>query len=191
MIANWGVWDFPQKFVCFQAILLPIHVLEEWQIPGGFHYSYNGLIFKSKVPDRYPMSTLTDMITNFAGELFFLLLLFLGPNTGVILALSIFSAMEAVIHNIVGYLGWKAYRHKGKKTIYGPGSATAVLGFLPAWIVSTIWLIETGVSLADSPSAAITLGLMIIGMIAIPESLLKSEKTIYVYPDHGYYNRFL
>ncbi len=188
---NWGAWDLPRKFVCFQAALLPMHVLEEWQLPGGFHYSYNALIFRSEVPERYPMSTLTDMITNFVGELFFLLLTFLGPSTGVILALTIFSAMEAVIHNVVGYLAWRTFRGKGKRTIYAPGSATAVLGFAPAWIAMTIWLADTGVGLTDIPSAALTLGLMLIGMILIPESLLKREDSIYAYPDHGYYEKFL
>ena len=46
------------------SVLIPLHVIEEWVFPGGFHYHYN-TVMKSKQLDRYPMSRLTDMLTNF------------------------------------------------------------------------------------------------------------------------------
>ena len=36
-------------------VMLPLHCLEEWRFPGGFHYNYN-MLRRSRKPDRYPMN---------------------------------------------------------------------------------------------------------------------------------------
>ena len=38
---NWNQWSFAMKMVAVNAIILPAHVFEEWQFPGGFSYQYN------------------------------------------------------------------------------------------------------------------------------------------------------
>lgn len=49
----------------FSAAIMPFHVIEEWKCPGGLHYFYNVLLDRKRRDlSRYPMSRLTDMITN-------------------------------------------------------------------------------------------------------------------------------
>ncbi len=52
----------------FVAVIMPLHVLEEWKFPGGLHIFYNVLLGPKEKEkqqlNRYPMSRLTDMITN-------------------------------------------------------------------------------------------------------------------------------
>src|SRR5574344_2399336 len=64
LIKNWKDWTWLNKLGTLAIIVLVFHVWEEWVIPGGFHYIYN---LGSECPERYPMSQLTDMITNFGG----------------------------------------------------------------------------------------------------------------------------
>lgn len=55
----------PINILCTLAIIvLVLHVIEEWVLPGGLHYSYN-IAHGSTLLSRYPMNRLTDMITNF------------------------------------------------------------------------------------------------------------------------------
>ncbi|MGE9835214.1 hypothetical protein [Streptococcus orisratti] len=63
ILMNWTNWSVELKVTAAIAALIPIHVIEEWVFPGGFHYQYN-IFFKSDQPDRFPMSRLTDMLTN-------------------------------------------------------------------------------------------------------------------------------
>ena len=57
-------WSMDLTVTAAISVLIPLHVVEEWVFPGGFHYHYN-TVMKSKQLDRYPMSRLTDMLTNF------------------------------------------------------------------------------------------------------------------------------
>ena len=64
MIVHWKEWDGLTKLGAFTVIVLTFHVWEEWVIPGGFHYIYN-IDSAAALRSRYPMSQITDMITNF------------------------------------------------------------------------------------------------------------------------------
>ena len=41
ILINWQNWSTELKFIAAIAALIPIHVIEEWVFPGGFHYQYN------------------------------------------------------------------------------------------------------------------------------------------------------
>lgn len=49
----WKEWSADVKIIAGITALIPVHVLEEWVFPGGFHFQYNS-IFRSDLPDRYP-----------------------------------------------------------------------------------------------------------------------------------------
>ncbi len=51
LVANWSVWSWQTRLFAMATALLPIHVLEEWRFPGGFHTMYN-LMAGSDTPDR-------------------------------------------------------------------------------------------------------------------------------------------
>lgn len=63
---NRKVWDKVTIYCTLAVVVLVLHVLEEWVLPGGLHYSYN-FSHGSHILSRYPMNRLTDMITNFGG----------------------------------------------------------------------------------------------------------------------------
>lgn len=191
LIVNWNNWSFGLRMICTLGIILPIHVCEEWQFPGGFHFQYNTLM-KSETPNCYPMNQLTDMITNFCGELFFVCLL-IGKfdSTGTILALTIFCWIEAIIHTLASIPLWKKFRDSGKKTIYGPGSASAHLLFAPAGVLGFVYLMRQQIAGSDVICAIIILAIMLIGMIVLPETLLKQKNSKYAFKNVGYFEKFL
>lgn len=76
---KWPVWTLQDKLFAFATALLPLHVLEEWYFPGGFHTMYN-LMAKSDCPDRYPMNQMSDMWTNLIGVIFGCIVLAAGVS---------------------------------------------------------------------------------------------------------------
>lgn len=188
---HWGLWSFGQKLIGAMGVILPLHVLEEWQIPGGFHYQYN-LLMKSDTLSCYPMSRLTDMLTNFCGELFFLALLLLRQDgTGTTLALTVFCWLEVVIHTLVGFRMLKQFKSRGKRTFYGPGSLSAYLGFAPAGVAGLLHLLRQPVFASDLLHAVVLLGVMLLGLIVLPENLLKRKDSPYAFSNAGYFEKFL
>ncbi len=113
-IVNWNDWSMLTKLFAFATALLPIHVLEEWHFPGGFHVMYNYLE-KSDALDRYPMNQFTDMITNFIGVIFGCAVLIVGvtPITAIMQCLMCFG--EIIAHTKSGYTMKKLLVNGGKK----------------------------------------------------------------------------
>jgi hypothetical protein len=33
-VSNWNIWDVQTRIYALSAVLLPLHVLEEWHFPG-------------------------------------------------------------------------------------------------------------------------------------------------------------
>ncbi len=188
--AYWNTWTPHQRMVALNAILLPAHVFEEWQFPAGFHYMYN-LAMGSSYPERYPMSRLSDMITNFVGEIFFLLLLLFYSTAGSTFGLTLFSFIEVVVHSALGAKMKTRFSDKGKRTIYGPGSLTAYAGFFPIGIYGVSILLREQIGWNVIVPGLIILAAMLIGMIVIPENMLKRTDSPYPFPSPGYFAKFL
>ena len=68
LITHWTTLDAGSRFVAIIYVMLPLHCLEEWRFPGGFHYNYN-MLRRSQQPDRYPMNQFSDMLTIMLAEL--------------------------------------------------------------------------------------------------------------------------
>ena len=199
---NWSVLPVGAKAGAFVAIIMPLHVVEEWKLPGGLHYIYN-VIFGSKKMglkylNRYPMSRLTDMITNIGLVLFPLLFLLLsnvaGLSNEIAIAMMLFSFMEVVAHTIVGTYSLIRYRKAGKRSIYCPGFGTAYLLFLPA----SIYLICTmpQLTVGNWIGALIALAVMSICCVPIQEIplkkwVLKQENNAFAFKSPKYYTRFV
>ena len=189
LVKNWTIWNDGEKLLALMAILLPIHVAEEWKLPGGFHYAYN-LLRKSDSPNCYPMNQLTDMLTNFMGEIFFFVLISIGATTGILLAMACFCYIETIGHTLLSAVIDRQFKHNGKRIIYTPGLFTAYCGFLIVGIVMTIHLVQTGIQPKDIGIAIGILLIMIVGMICIPENLFKSKETKYPFPSSRYFRKF-
>lgn len=190
-IIKWNDWSLQTKIFAFATALLPLHVLEEWRFPGGFHYMYN-IMTKSEIPDRYPMNQLSDMITNLIGIVFGVVVLFVGVNP-IFLIMQLFLCLAEIFgHTKGGIFSYKRFKEQGKKTIYNPGLFTTIFGYLPimvAIIVSFVidttpiwwhWLVGIG--------CGIVLGVI---SLKLPEKLTKNENTPYGYDwGNGYFEKF-
>ena len=197
ILINWNSWSTELKIIAAIAALVPIHVVEEWVFPGGFHFQYNTFMYNSDQPDRYPMCRKSDMVTNLEatfGYMIFTLICVLNGgavSTGLVMGTIGFCIMELVLHTFFGIKAYFRYRNQGKQTIYGPGSITAYLGFgvfgaILCWcmqgrtITGTDWLICAGI-------------LAFIGVCCVlaPENLMKKRDNKYFFATNGYYDRYV
>jgi hypothetical protein len=130
LLANWHTWDLGTKLFADATILLPLHVLEEWHFPGGFHTMYN-LMKHSDHPDCYPMNQLSDMWTNLIGVIFGCTVLFIGVNPVFLIMQLFLCCAEIGGHLSGGIFAYRKFKKQGKQTIYNPGLFTAAVGYFP------------------------------------------------------------
>jgi len=191
LVKNWKKWDWLNRLGTIAVIVLVFHVWEEWVIPGGFHWIYN---LGSAFPDRYPMSQLTDMITNFGGAILgVVVLLVWGFRTESGIAIGAFSLFEFIVHMFLANKSITEFASAGQTAFYAPGLVTASLGFLPVAIGYLVYFIKH----KPRPKlrqwiggVAALVGLSLL-FVQLPEAILKDENSPYVFEDHGYYEQFI
>jgi hypothetical protein len=202
LVLNWSVLPLGAKAGAFGAIIMPLHVLEEWKHPGGLHYIYNVIFgskqMGSKYLDRYPMSRLTDMVTNVGLVVFPLIFLGLSLTTNLstemAVCMMLFSLMEVVAHTIVGFYSLRRYRKAGKRSIYCPGFGTAYLLFLPAAIYIIYELPK--LTIGNWIGGVVALAVMSICCVPIQETplkkwVLKQKGDAFAFKNPKYYARFV
>lgn len=192
---EWNNWCTSVKLLLATGALIPIHVIEEWVFPGGFHYQYN-LMNCSDQPDRYPMCRLSDMITNLYGTFGFIIMGMVCLITGLVynecvIAALIVCILECIIHTVLGVKMFFRFKPKGKTTIYGPGSITTYLGFLPLGVLFVYELLHAQVIVTDWAMGVVLAVVMLGGGILLPENLLKKRNNEYGFRNNGYFDQFL
>ena len=188
-INNFQIWDLQTKLFAFATALLPLHVLEEWRFPGGFHVMYN-LMKKSNKPDSYPMNQLTDMLTNFIGVIFGCVVLFVGVNP-IFMVMQLFLCCAEIFGHISGGIFSLKY-FKGKKTIYNPGLFTTIFGYLPLAILIIISFFTIKAPTISEIIIALISSLFL-GYLSLPlpEKLFKDLSTPYGFNwGDGYFSKF-
>lgn len=197
VLLNWNIWDTGLKILAGVSVLIPVHVLEEWLFPGGFHYQYNTVLYHSKHPHCYPMNRLSDMYTNLVTTVMYIFLVIVCAGSGgkvpagMVLGTAIFCMLELIGHTYMGIRMYARLKKYGKKTIYGPGSITAYWAFAPLGVISLYWLADQTMTLADGFLAAGILVFIAIVCIAIPEGILKKENSPYAFDSYGYYEKYI
>ena len=195
ILVNWNTWSTSLKCVAAIAALIPVHATEEWIFPGGFAYQYNTFLYKSQHPLCYPMNRASDMVTVLGTTIMYAcLVLFFAVSgkvvlNGILLGAFCFSLLEISFHTYCGIRAFLKFKNKGKSTIYGTGSITAYVGFLPLAAMMLRQIMAQGVTLQD-----VGVGIAILGMTAflcfVPEEKFKNEHSPYVYRTKGYYERY-
>ena len=189
---NRKTWTKLNIFCTLAIIVLVLHVLEEWVIPGGLHYSYN-IDHGSTILSCYPMNRLTDMITNFGGVLLGCIVLkFWGFRKPAGIAVMLFSAFEVVIHIVIGITSMKTFGAYGMNTLYSPGLITSLFGFLPVVIALAKELFNS------KPRPTVKQRIMAVAamfglcflLINLPEMILGDENSPYQFTDRGYYEQY-
>jgi hypothetical protein len=191
LIVHWKDWDSIRKFGAFAVIVLTFHVWEEWVIPGGFHYIYN-ISSSPELRDRYPMSEITDMITNFGGAVIWFILTERNKyGRKMHFAVTFFSYFEVVVHFLLAYQSMTAFYEEGIYTgFYAPGLITALCCWLPLGIAGTVWFVRNGIHWKDIAGGLIILAALTVLLVQMPERLLKSENNPYVFDNAGWYEQY-
>ncbi|MGI6232671.1 MAG: HXXEE domain-containing protein [Prevotella sp.] len=190
LLKNFKQMDNITKWMICAMIVLCFHVWEEWVLPGGFHWVYNVQHGSpTTLCDRYPMNRLTDMITNFGGELLGLIWLLVQKkfNGVTAVAIGIFSIFEFVIHVFITIKSQALYGGH----FYAPGLLTATLGFLPVGLALLFHVIKGKFSLSVWLKGVILLVVLSIIFVNTPEGLLKNKNTRLGWTNHGYYEQFI
>lgn len=136
------------------------------------------------------------MFTNLIATLFFSMLtivfwIYGEVPDGVIMGSIIFCGMEFLVHTVMGGLMYLKFKSKGKTTIYGPGSITAYLGFVPLGVIG--WYAIQGKKMAGMDwlmCIGILLFILLV-CILIPENVIKKKDSPYPFETAGYYERFM
>ena len=202
LAVNWSWLPLGAKAGAFVAIIKPLHVIEEWKFPGGLHYIYDVIFgskeMDSKYLDRYPMSRLTDMITNIGLQLFPLAFLVLSRvadlSNEIAICIAIFCFMQVVAHTIVGIYSFIRYRKAGNRSIYSPGFGTAYLLFLPAGIYLVYAMPQ--LTATNWIGGIVALAIMCICCVPLQEIplkkwVLKQEGDAFAFKNPKYYAKFV
>lgn len=193
MVYNWLDWGWSTKLAVFGIIALVLHVLEEWKFPGGFYYMYNiqhGS--EEELANRYPMSQVTDMFTNFIPIIFGCITLAFGMPYIISLMWFGLSVMELVVHIMAGFQMKNRFAGKGKKTIYNPGFATTIGCFLPIFIGYVIsFIVERMPTILESVLAIVITLIMARICVQGAERLFISKESKFPYNwGKGYFEKY-
>ncbi len=197
----WDKMPLGAQGCVFAAVIMPFHVLEEWKFPGGLHYFYNTLL-GPKGPgkgdlSRYPMSRLTDMITNVGLQwiplVYLVICLFTDLSNAAALCMMIFCFIEVLAHTSAGIITYIKYHSQGKKTLYNPGFGTSYMMFLPAGIYLACRL--ENITGSDWLWCAILFVIMLAISIPLTETplkkwVMKQETGAFSFEDAKYYKKF-
>jgi hypothetical protein len=191
LICNWNTWNTGTNLYAFAAVLLPIHVLEEWHFPGGFHTMYN-LMKDSGSTDCFPMNQLSDMWTNFIGVIFGCFVLIIGVNPVFLIMQLFLCCAEIFGHFSGGIFVYKRFKKDGKKTIYNPGLFTTLFGYIPIAAGILICLITSSIPTVSEVIIALLCS-VILGWFSLNrvEKLCKDINTPYGYTwGSGYFSKY-
>jgi len=189
LVANWGDWTIQRKLLAGSVIVLVLHVWEEWRFPGGLHYAYNRQMGgnDNDAADRYPMSELTDSLTNLGGTLAgAAAVVWAGDSWPAAIAVALVCLLESIVHPLVGLRFRKQFR-----TVYNPGLFTTALGFLPLTIAYIV-LFSTGAVANgwDWVIGIVVFAVVIFIFLRGPELLFADRESKYPFPSDGFYARF-
>lgn len=185
-------WDKITLYCALAVVVLVLHVLEEWVLPGGLHYSYN-FSHGSRVLSCYPMNRLTDMITNFGGVVLGCVVLKVwGFRKPAGIAIMLFSAFEVLIHILIGISSMETFGPYGMNTLYSPGLITSLFGFFPlaVGLAKTLYQPPNRPTVKQHILAVAAMLSLCFLLINLPEIVLGDENSPYVFTDRGCYERY-
>ncbi|MEE1296622.1 MAG: hypothetical protein UHD09_07265 [Bifidobacterium sp.] len=193
LLVDWQDMQAAQRIAFVMAIALPAHVFEEDSAPSGFFYA-NNLSMGSKDPYVYPQNEATNMFTNLAAEVLFVVLAFVSPHWAypVITLAATFGIAEAFMHTLKGAQTLPKLRAGGKTTIYDPGILTAYVILLPLSCVAIKWMTERTFDAAGFWWGIGLMLLVVVGFILVPFAInMRVRSKRFAFHDAAYYDRFI
>lgn len=195
LIIRWDSLESYQHLAYALMLIMCLHQIEEYRLPGGFVYGFNQVFFRAKEPDHYPGNRLNASTVDI---LYYILtvpsLLFGSCSPRLSLFFALFGLVECAVHLLLGILAYQRYYVKGKDTIYFPGSATAWLGFLPVSCATIYALSQCGLLTGElwGKTILFLVAYFLLGFM-LPTLTLMDKSSPYVYtitPHEGYFYKF-
>lgn len=185
LICHWKKWNWQKRLGTMAVITLTLHVWEEWVIPGGFYYLYN------VGSPNYPMSQLTDSITNFAGIILGLIVVLYGINNISAFVIAFICLFEGIAHCVLLVIkSYHLFAPQGDVFFYNPGQFTALFCFVPIGIGLVIYFIRHHPTVKQLLLGIIAAAAVNSIEVALPEALLKNPASPYAFSEKGYYKKF-
>ena len=165
-----------QLLMWLSLVSLFFHQLEEYRIVGTFPGMLNTVLYKSEIPDRYPLNTKSAFYVNvvMGWTSYFLAALFAEKAIWLGVAIMLISVGNIIAHTTL-------FNIKGK-TIYNAGLATSWLFFAPcAYFFFSIVYTEHLITITNY-LIGIPLGvtLNIVGILKLIDRMA-DKNTIYIF----------
>ena len=167
--------DF-RLILSISLITLFLHQFEEYQWPGYFPRMLNSTLFKSELPDRFPLNANTSWIINVViGWLLYASAIVVGEHAVWLAIVAILVSCGNVIAHAI------LFNLKGR-TLYNPGMATALALFLPLTITFFVFIARHHLVQPTSLITGLVLGALInyFGVLRLI-TLLADKNTPYVF----------
>lgn len=160
----------------FSFVSLLFHEVEEYVWPGKFPRTINSILFKSKIPDRYPLNSQISFVVNVVfGWSIYLLAIFLGPEYVWLAVVSVMVSVgnifiHVILLNVCG------------KRLYNPGMATSVLLFLPISVYFFYYTLSRGIVAWGELGVSVVVGLIVAYSATLGTiQLMKDKNTKYYF----------
>ena len=161
-------------------VSLFFHQLEEYRIVGTFPGMMNTVMFKSEMPDRYPLNTNTALIINVSvGWLFYFLAAYFGEKTIWLgIAVIMVSLGNFIVHTFI-------FNIKGK-TFYNAGMITSWLFFAPCVYFFFYIIYSENLTTTRDYLIGIPIGIVlnVIGVLKLID-WLKDKNTEYIFEERN------
>lgn len=166
-----------QIIVWLSLVTLFIHQFEEYRFPGYFPGMMNTVMFKSEIPDRFPLNMNSALIIN-VGEgwlLYFLAAFFAEKAVWLGIITILVSCGNTIAHTFL-------FNIKGK-TLYNPGLITALILFFPLSVYYFYFITVHRTAQSWDYLIGIPLGLALnyFGILKVID-WLANKNTPYVFP---------
>ena len=166
------------QFIMWVSLVsLFLHQLEEYRIVGTFPGMINTVLFKSEIPDRYPLNMNSAFYINvFIGWLsYFLAAVFAEKAVWLGFATILISLGNTIAHTII-------FNARGK-TFYNAGMATCWLLFAPVIFYFFKIIIENHIATLTDWITGFVLGILLnyVGILKMID-WMKDKNTPYIFP---------
>ena len=157
----WDDLDFLQRILILNFVVVLLHQFEEYSWPGGFPAVANLVMLSRPSTSRYfkPLNQLSSAVANVAFAYVFYLLPVFFPGT-VWLGLS-----TIIVGAVLQVIGHGILVNYEIRSLYSPGVATAVFGWLPLGVVYVYYIQDRG--LAGGREWLVAMGYTIVAMTLI------------------------
>ena len=142
LVAAWGDLDVLQRLLLLNFIVVLLHQFEEYSWPGGFPAVANLVLMPMASFSRYfkPLNQFSSAVANCVFAYVFYLLPVFFPHT---IWLGLAPVLVGVVIQTAGHCFYVNYRIR---SLYSPGVATTILGFIPVGAIYIYYIEANGLA---------------------------------------------